>query len=130
MHIVFCGTKGLHSPRDIKALSVSHRFLVVGLRALLTREHFVFLTSKTDHMFYLPVPPGAHVHQLPPASFRVEAWPARSTFTQVGGVLWLPGLCRSAIPFIPDPLLLLWRARIIIELPGFKFKKLESDEPL
>ena len=129
LSLVSSGTTEMHSPRNLRFLSVSYRFLVVGLRALLTREHFVFRTSRTDHMFYLPVPPGTHAHQLPPASFRVEASPERSTLTQVGGVLSLPGLCRSAFPFIPDPLLLLWRVRIVIELPAIKLKKLDSDQP-
>lgn len=130
LSIVFSGTREMHSPRNLRFLSVSYRFLVVGLRALLTREHFVFWTSRIDHQFYLPVPPGAHAHQLPPASFRVEANPERSTLTQVGGVLWLPGLCTSAFPSIPDPLLLLWRVRIVIELPAIiKLKKLDNNQP-
>ncbi|EON65833.1 hypothetical protein W97_05075 [Coniosporium apollinis CBS 100218] len=129
LSLVFSGTTEMHSPRNLRFLSVSYRFLVVGLRALLTREHFVFSTSRTDHQSYLPVPPGVHARQLPSASFRVEANPERSILTQVGGVLWLPGLCRSTFPFIPDPLLLLWRVRIIIELPGIMNKKLDNNQP-
>lgn len=115
MGFLFSEDFGVRKIRDIPILCVSHRYLAVGLKALLNARVFTFSSSQLDHDFYVRRPSRTN----PPSSrdLQIDPDPAYTQFEQTDGVLSLRSVCETPLRCLPDPVPMIRKVRIAFEVP-------------
>ncbi|KAJ9664619.1 hypothetical protein H2201_005131 [Coniosporium apollinis] len=117
----------IHRLQWIPLLLVSHRFFELGIRHLLTNDLFVFESLKDDRASRADI---TNIEWLPgpklvaPDKFYPVKRPLGDSFRQLDGILLLSSLPNMSFRPIPDPLPLVTKLRIEIELPAIQMYSL------